>query len=158
MKGLPWQGIAVPLEENGDNMGIVKAVHSATRHVCHRAFEWTDQDDMVQMAVPALSVYLVQVNFLWVHNGVIYVYGGTVWKKFTGCLSNVALRRIQSKLMAWEELFRTLGPRTPRRVDAIIDCIGRLRSQLVDVTDPGLENLCLAAATFGLVPHEAGEA
>ena len=46
-----------------------------------------------------------------------------MWKKFSGCLSDVALRCIQRKLTALELLF-------------IIDRVGRLRSQAVDVTDP----------------------
>ena len=41
-------------------------------------------------------------KYLRFYNGVICVYGRTLWKKFTGCLSDVALRRIQGKLMALE--------------------------------------------------------
>ena len=68
---------------------------------------------------------------------------------------HVALRRIQRKLMALEGFFRALEPRSPRRVDAI----SWLRSQAVDVTDPvWLENMRLAAGTFGPVPHEVEEA
>ena len=64
------------------------------------------------------------------------------------------VRRIQVKLMALEGLFRTPAPRTPRRMDDIIDRIGSLRSQAVDVTDTvWLEKSGLAAATFGPVPR-----
>ena len=161
-------GNVMPREENVDDMGIVRAVE---------LLEWIDPDDMVQMKVAALSVcqlrsidctHAEQVNIIWVLGGHKY-FAVAQWcdvrvrrngvEEVPGCLSAVKQHRIQRKLMALEVLCKALGPRAPCRMDAIIDRIGRLRSQALDVADPEwLENLRLAAATFGLVPHEAREA
>ena len=57
-------GNVMPLEENVGDMNILKAVELVTRYVCHRVPEWTDRDDMVQLAVAALSVYQLRSIYI----------------------------------------------------------------------------------------------
>ena len=163
----------MPLEENVGDIGIVSAVElAARRYVCHRVLEWTDLDDTVQLAVASFPVCQRRsIQFtLWNRSTsfgfwkVTSTCGRTVARKTCveercgrssqGAFSGRGTASHSKETDGIGGAIRTLGPRTPRRMDATIDGIGTLRSQERDVKDTAwLEHLRLAAASFGPVPH-----
>ena len=91
--------------------------------------DWHNRPVIMQLALGGLAVYnlrpsdctpVEEVNILWAleggshirgHTGVLSTNDGFSWRTFEGVFSPSALRRIKAKMMAFEGLFRELGPR-----------------------------------------------